>query len=330
MFKQIARSLLICLFVFFSFTTSVNAVTANYSVSPVKSDRQNNLDVSYFDLKLTPGELTNLTVVVVNNSSESIKIQTFVDYASTNSNGVVEYKNSQNFQSAQLAYRMQDLIIPDDDVIQLEPQEQKTVTYEVKAPPQVFQGVIVGGINFVEVETEKADTSQGMSIKNQLGYSIAVLMHGEMNVDKANIEIDSLKHNQVNGITSLVIPIVNKSPIFLNQLSIDVTVKRGNKVVYTANKNKAQQAPNSVYNYPIEIEDQDLTPGKYVAEINLSSKGQEWQFERELMIDIKTAKDLNDSRLRIDNKMKYTRYIVVMFLAVSVMITSGIILRKKI
>ncbi|GEM_PF-3147743 len=330
MLNQMVCLLLGCVFLTLScFSLNVNATTANYSVSPIKSDKQNNLDASYFDLKLKPNETDTLKLAIVNNSNKSIKICTTVDHTSTNSNGVVEYKNSQNFQSSQLTYQMQDLINPNNDLIQLKPYEQRIISYEIKAPPQSFQGVISGGINFTEIETEKTNTSQGMAIKNQLGYSIAVLIHGENEIDKAKVEIDNIKLNQTNGTTAIVVPIMNQSPIFLNKLSVNATVKKGKEIVYIANKNDAQQAPNSVYNYPIEIENQDLSSGEYTVEISLSSKGKKWNFEKELTIKDKTAQKLNNSRLKPPNKLNVTKILLGIVVVVFVILIGCAIFLKK-
>ena len=71
-----------------------HAQSMNFSVEPQKSSLQRDQSKTYFDLNVMPGQKESVMVKVTNTSDKRIKINTSVNVAKTNPNGVVEYGKS--------------------------------------------------------------------------------------------------------------------------------------------------------------------------------------------------------------------------------------------
>ncbi|EGO2739272.1 DUF916 and DUF3324 domain-containing protein [Enterococcus faecalis] len=297
----------------------------DYSIQVNPSEHQKNKDVSYFDLQLEPNSEDNLMVTVKNISNHEITIDTYVDKTTTNSNGVVEYKNSKNFKNIKLVNDITKIIKPDVTKIELNPGEEKQVNFKVTMPEQAFSGVIAGGLNFVQQPMEDKSTSKSsMAVKNQYAYTIAVVLNGDKEIKKNDVSLGEISADQINGRNSIKIPIENASPAFLNKVIVDAQVfsKDSKKVVYSDKKENGQMAPNSVYNYELSTKDKKLVPGEYIAQVTIISKDQKWSFNKTFKIDKKESKSLNKKAVKHKKSMKniYISIAVMMLIIILVLV----------
>lgn len=301
---------------FYSFQ-SVSAASVDFQVNPLPSEKQVNQTLSYYDLQLEPKETTELVVQVTNNADHPIVIDTNVDHASTNSNGVVEYKNSQQFESVNLTNDMKQLVKVQTEKLALKAKETKELTYTITAPEKKFDGVVAGGINIVEeLAKENEDSGKNkssMAVQNQYGYTIALILHGEKEVTKPIIEPGKIKVEQVNGRNSIKFPLKNTSGMFINKLNVNGSIRKMNEkeVLYTTKIENGQQAPNSVYNFDIRTDRKNLSPGKYTATLTAESKGNKWKFTQNFTISEKTATDLNRTAVA-EKKDHTTLYLILL------------------
>ena len=294
--------------------STVNASEVGYSVIPQPSEKQLDTKNTYYDLKLSPGESDLLKVTVKNNSDKEITIDASVDRATTNSNGVVEYKNSDKHQSVALKNDLNDLVKVSDNKIKLEPNEAKDVTFQVTQPKEIYDGVIAGGINFTQEDTDDTENSSSkssMAIHNQYSYSIALVLHGEKELTKHEVTGGDVEVKQSNGRNNIYFPINNETAAFLNKVNVtgEVSKKGDNKAVYSEKMKDAQVAPNSSYEYPIGTNQTELRPGKYTAKVSVESKGEKWSFTKDFEITKEKAKDLNETA--VIKKKDYTLYILI-------------------
>ena len=281
----------------------VEASNVGYSVIPQPSKKQVNNQNTYYDLKLLPGEKEKLKVTIKNNSDKAITIDTNVDKATTNSNGVVEYKDSGKRKSANLKYDIRDFAKPSVESVKLSPNESKEITYEVTQPKDSFDGVIAGGINFIQKNDDEGESSNkgGMSVKNQYGYSIALVLHGAKDISGHKVSADKLTLKQLNGRTNFCLPISNETASFLNKVNIKGNVYADGKVVYSDETSNAQIAPNSVYEYSIGTNQTKLAPGEYTAKVSVESKGENWAFTKDIKVSKGESEKLNKSAVIKDD-----------------------------
>lgn len=272
------------------------ASNAGFEVIPVASEQQLNHDVTYFDLGLTPGQRAVVTVNVKSTSQEPITIETSLAKATTNSNGVVEYKAFQQNKSWGLPADIEKIVTTDQRKIQLQPGEVQPVSYQIKMPQSAFDGELVGGLNFVKKVTDnQVKTNSSMGVKNQYAYTIAMVLHGRQELTKNKMSLGKITTRQINDRNVISIPLINQTAAFLNKVETKVTIKhRGqDKVVYTQKTVDGQMAPNSVYDLPVRIGETAFKPGRYTAQMDVTSKEQHWQFTKDFTISRKQARRYN-------------------------------------
>ena len=84
-----------------------------FEITPVQSSSQVDKSLSYFDLKLKPRQTQTIAVKIHNTASTPITINIGIAKATTNINGVVEYKHTNN-RSANLPYDISKLVTTDE------------------------------------------------------------------------------------------------------------------------------------------------------------------------------------------------------------------------
>lgn len=274
------------------------ASNAGFEVIPVASEQQLDHKVTYFDLKLTPGQQTAVIVNVKNTSQQPITIETSLAKATTNSNGVVEYKGFKQNKSWGLPADIEKIVTTNENKVRLQPGEVKPVNYQIKMPQSDFDGELVGGLNFVKkVADNQVKPNSSMGVKNQYAYTIAIVLHGRQELTKNKISLGKITTRQVNNRNVISIPLVNQTATFLNKVTTKVLIKhRGqDKAVYTQNTVDGQMAPNSIYDLPVRIGEKAFKPGQYTAQIVVTSKEQHWQFTKNFTITKKQARHYNQT-----------------------------------
>lgn len=309
--KIIVLSLL--LFSLFYFDKKVLASAVNYSIIPHPSEKQVNKKNTYYDLKLNQNQTENLTVTVKNNSEKKITVDIGIDKATTNSNGVVEYKNSSNHESANLKYSLNDLVKLDKSQITLDPQQSSDIILKVTNPKENFDGIIAGGINFTQQLEEDKKNNDSMAVRNQYSYSIACVLHGEKEFNKHKLKPGNIKVEQSNGRNNIYFPIENHTAAFLNKVNIQSEVYKKNEKapIYSEKKSDAQVAPNSVYKYMINTHEMPIQSGQYTAKLSIESKGEQWSFTKDFEISENKAKKLNSSGIIEKNNNNLLYFVVI-------------------
>ncbi|MGX6992100.1 WxL protein host-binding domain-containing protein, partial [Pseudolactococcus reticulitermitis] len=233
----------------------------------------------------------------------------------TNINGVVEYSPNKIKQDKTLTYNLANQAkIPAE--ITLTPKSTQQVKVDVTMPNVPFSGVIAGGITFKEKDSD-ADKAKakGISIQNKYAYVIALLMQQDSTRVAPNLQLTSAAPGQVNYRNVINANLQNPKAGYLNQMYVQATVKgvSNTSLVYTADKEMMQMAPNTNFDYPISIgEGKRIEPGKY--QLTMTVYGQKddngqysyqdaqgntqkfeykWQFTQDFTISGETARKLN-------------------------------------
>lgn len=312
-------------------TLNVWAQDADYEVKAIPSDKQVDQAKTYFDLRLNPEDQQTITVTVSNKSDQERTINTKVKNATTNSNGVVEYINSDRNQSIDLPYDLSKLVKANTAKITLAPHESKDVDYTITMPKKDFSGILSGGIIFTsENKEEKSkESTADVAINNQFGYVIALVLHGKKEVSP-DLKLSEVSLGQVNNRNTVFAHLANPKAAYLNKLNVNVKIKKKNSdnVLYETEKKGLQMAPNSVFNYPVSLQETEFKPGKYLLAVHAESKGKKWDFEEEFEIKAKEAKKLNDQAYIHHDKNSYLLYII-LFLVLLLLIFIYILYRRR-
>ena len=306
-----------------------SANTVGFEVAPVGSKYQVDKAVSYYDLKLQPGQTTTLAVKVTNTSTQKITVYTNVATATTNPNGVVEYQPAAAGKNIDLPANASQLMTTSAPKLTLAKGMSKIVTFKVKMPTAKYDGIVVGGLSFLK-KAAPQQSKGAMAIKNQYAYSVAVVLHGERTLTKNRVTLGKINATQNNGYNQISLALQNRTAAFLNQVKTDVHIyRRGSqRVRYQQSDQHGQMAPNSIYELPLRVGRDALKPGKYTAKLAVTSKKQHWTFTKDFEITRDRAKQLNKTAV-IEQHTNWRLWLSLGLVVVLLLLVAWYIHRKQ-
>lgn len=324
---------IISFFMLFPASARAEEGSLNFHVTPEFPDSQIEGSTSYFDLNLKAGETDTLTLKLQNAGSEPIKVQITPHTAYTNVNGVVEYGKDAEVPDSTLIYSVDELIeIP--DIIELAGNESKTVTLNLHMPDEEFEGLLAGGLRIIEFteESEIEDNGEGVAIKNEFAYIIGVVLSNDRSSVQPDLELLDVFADQLNARNVISATIQNFTPTFVNRLSVEATVQREDEteVLYKANQEQMQMAPNSHFDFPISLEGDRFRSGTYVLNMTARSGEHEWTWSETFTIDADQARRLNREDVTIDTSMNWWMIgALILLIAVIILVVILLVKRKK-
>ena len=307
--------------------------TLNYNVSPVFPQSQAQDNQSYFDLALDPGETETLSLKLQNVRQEPIELAITAHTAYTNVLGVVEYGADAKQADPTLPYSLADLIEAPEPIT-LAAHETKTIAIDLHMPKEAFDGFLAGGLRVSEVqeETERSTDGEGLAIRNEFSYVVAVLVSNARASVTPDLELLEVFPDQLNYRNVISANLQNFQPAFLNQLAVEATIHRAGEeaVLYEANQEMMQMAPNSNFNFPISLEGDRFRSGEYVLKMTATSGNQSWTWEREFTIEADEARALNRQDVTIDTSINWWMVgTIVSILALAGVVLYVVIQKKK-
>lgn len=291
-------------------TIPVSASELSFGVEANLPENQVDKGVTYFDLNLKPSTTQTVTVTVTNSSKDQVKIEPEVNTATTNLNGTVEYqKVAKKNLDTSLKYSLADYVKPVEKTVVLNGKQTKKIHLKITMPKEKFNGVMAGGLRLQDKNQEvskNAKKKKGTTVQNEYAYLIGIVLQQNTKKVLPDMKLASVKPGQVNLRNVINARLRNVKATYLNKLSVNAKVtKQGNsKVLYRQKRTNMQMAPNSVFNYGLQLNGQSLKAGRYVMNITAKSKKQTWHFKKTFTITREKAAKLNAKDVSI--KKDYT------------------------
>lgn len=311
--QTMQKSLWLLIVVLFFFlphpTVQAEEAGLNTYVTPLFPESQVDESKGYYELLLSPGQKETLRVEVGNSSSEPINVQVTPHTAYTNTLGNVEYGKDAEEVDPTLPYSLDELMTP-SEVITVAENETKVIDIPLQMPKDPFEGYLAGGLRIAEVkEEEDSDVpeGEGVAIKNEFAHVVGVVVSNTRDSVQPELELLDVFADQLNYRNVISATLQNFTPTFVNQLAVEATVKRAgeNEVLYKAEKEMMQMAPNSNFNFPISLEGDRFRSGNYVLELTATSGENEWSWTREFTIEAEEARKLNREDVMIDSGVNW-------------------------
>ncbi|BDZ32249.1 DUF916 and DUF3324 domain-containing protein [Lactiplantibacillus sp. WILCCON 0030] len=307
--KKLLLSLTVIIGVIFGGLTVAHAENLNYTVSADLPQNQLNSKVSYFDLKVTPGQKQDLTIRIKNSDSQAHKYVITPNRATTNDNGVIDYSQSKAKADASLKFDLKSALSK-SQTVSVPAKSTKAVTFKLTVPKKGFEGIALGGINVVQETTASKKKSSGMTIENQYAYVIGLQLQEQAKVTaKPKMKLLGVKAKQVNYRNYVTANLQNNQPVIMHGLKIKsyVTNAGGTKKVVTADKENLAMAPNSNFNFAIGDGTKALKAGNYTLHLTATAeKGNyKWAFTRNFTISEQKAKELNKTAVGQEKQTNY-------------------------
>ncbi|MBO6438121.1 DUF916 and DUF3324 domain-containing protein [Enterococcus faecalis] len=313
MMRIIKKAVLFLMFAFsaLGFQQLVLADSNDFSVTPVLTENQNPEVPSYFDLTVTPNQKQTLKIKIKNNSKESVKYKLYVNTATTNQNGIIDYSINNFEKDESLKLSLKDCLTLTEQLVDVPANSEKEVSLELSVPETPFEGIALGGIT-VEPSIEKGSNG----VNNIFTRTLAIQLTETAKKISPKLEGGEVKVSQENLRNNVKFELRNITPTIISKVNAEIAItKSGNKnPLLTQTKDQLSFAPNSKFNLMTEW-DKQFDPGDYTYSINLTDgEGNKWSFSKKFKIEAEIAENLN--KTSVDRKEsffeKYYIYLLVL------------------
>lgn len=226
--KQILFTIALVILSVFASSKTIAASEFNFAVTPITPANQIDKEKTYFDIQLEPNQQEKLNANLRNDTDKEVKIDVSLNSATTNSNVVVEYGKNEIKKDSSLTFNLEDYV-DYPETVTLKPHSNQTVTFQVTMPNETFDGVLASGITFKEVQDEekqKEKDEQGLSIKNEYSYVVALLMRQNLNEVAPNLILHEVEPGQINARNVILANIQNDQKTYINQVSIQTEITK--------------------------------------------------------------------------------------------------------
>ena len=322
--------LMILSFYFFAFGIETSAAELRFSVETEIPENQIDKTKTYFDLMMKPDQEQILKVRAANSTDENLVIDVSVKSATTNSNGVIEYGESLTALDKSAPADLSEIIQLKDggESVELPAKSEKLVELRVKMPKEEFSGQLAGGITFSEKVEENTN---GLAIENRYAYTVAVLLRENETVVQPELSLEKVEPTQRNARSVISATLLNHEAAYLQSMKVTANVKnkKTSNVILEKEQEDMQMAPNSIFNFPIPYEENEMEAGTYVLAMTVEGSGKKWQFTKEFTISKEEAKTFNEKDVTVKKTESKLIYLLIGLLLLLLIICLFIILRLK-
>ena len=267
-----------------------------FSVRAVLPDNQVNSDVTYFDLRMTPSQQQTIQVEVINDSSEETTFDVNVNQAYTNQNGFIDYEKPDGVFDESLKYPINDVVKYEKEVT-VPAKASKLVDVEITMPAEEYDGQILAGIQVVKDPNRGEDTTG--QITNLFAYVIGLRLTETDVAVQRELKVDGVSGDVAFGTSAVVATMINPTMDAIGKLNYEGIVYQKGKKDSTTEEfsyvgKEMSMAPNSVYDFAIDLGKNEMASGDYVLELQVSdAKDNVWNFTEEFTVTAKEAKAIN-------------------------------------
>ncbi|WP_262315173.1 DUF916 and DUF3324 domain-containing protein [Lacticaseibacillus parakribbianus] len=239
------------------------------SVIPVANKYSVGTNAGFFDLKMKPGQSTELQVKLANTGSKPLKVRVDATAATTNSSSQADYTKTSTDYDATLTYPLPTLIQIPKAYRNLTIPARTTALYHMPLtmPKKAFKGVILGGLHVQPVTT----TSAKKGISNQYAYVMAIQLSNGTS-QKPDLRLKGVSAGRADSQTSVNATLQNyRASLLLNgTIKAHVTKQGQNRTLKSLQVNKASAAPNSHWTVKVPWTGA-IAPGDYTLHLTYRS-----------------------------------------------------------
>lgn len=316
---------------FIPFSVKASSNDVDFSVRAKIPSNQIDQLKSYFDLKMSPGQTQTIEIEVYNHSKKQTTIEANITFATTNDNGLIDYSetNEKNADKS-LKYPLINLVKEPHKEITIPSGKSKIVSFTITMPKDQYDGVLLGAIQFQKKteENTKSSKESNIQIKNQYAYIVGIKLSETMKVVFPDLHLLGIKPKLVNYHTAIAATIQNSEPEIIEKMSVDAKIyKKGSKeILYSSKKSDLKMAPNSNFDYSIDLNNRPIEPGTYRLKMKAIIETQVWEWEEIFTIG-NEAEKLNNQAVEIEQNHKWLYILGSLFLCVFIWFL--LIVRKR-
>lgn len=273
--------------------TATNNMGFSYAIRKPENQHSN---VGYFDLRMNPDQKQTVELEIFNDGEKEVTVELSLNSAKTNSNGVIEYGPSKIKKDASLKHDIKDIVnIPKE--VTVAAKSSSIVPLEIMMPSEKYDGYIAGGIQMIrkETEEEKKANEKATGVMNKYAFSIGMLLSENDTVVQPELSFNKVAAGLSNYRNAFVVNFSNTQSVYVNDMSVDVQISKAksDEVLYETKKEKYRMAPNSMIDFPINLNGERFEVGDYKAHILVKSGENKWEWNEEFEVTSDEADKYN-------------------------------------
>ncbi|EIT2385333.1 hypothetical protein D930_00403 [Enterococcus faecalis KI-6-1-110608-1] len=295
---------------------SVYAEAMNFTVKAILPENQIN-DSTYFDILTSPSQNQDISLELNNLSDKAITITVTPHDSYTNDNGIISYDKENVALSEKIPYKLTELI-SEKQIVYLNPNEKKIVSFQLKMPKERFSGYILGAFSIKEENNNKSitdiknnKTKKNVAINNEFMYTIGIRIREDNQKVTPSVSLVSVTPQIVSNKPAIVSQLVNEAPEIISGIKVEGIVYKDNKEMYKLTKKNISLAPFSYFNFGIDTNNKELQSGNYKVKLKVTTDEKEWKFEKEFKIKRQEAKKINEQSIGLEKEEFNVWYIVI-------------------
>jgi hypothetical protein len=257
-----------------------------------ESQKDKNLPYFYFDGK--EGKSYKIKVAIKNVSPIEIKVAAQIKNGLSNPYGAIEYTNETKTIYSSFVNNKYEIktYIEGPELIELKPNEEKTVEYIVNIPENMTKGELLGALGFmdaVDLEIKEENTTKNTAtLVSRLEYIISIFVNLSEKVEP-KIIIEETKIDVKTKFPKLELYLKNESPILIKDITLNYKVYKKTDLTYPlfeGEKLIERFSPSTNMIYLLAYEGEVLEEGDYVIDISLSGKALKENVEKRMNFTI--------------------------------------------
>lgn len=294
--KRMSIGLFLSLYIvaLLGFSTPAHA-QLQFTYETVKPENQQS-DVEYFNLLMQPGQKQTVEIMLTNRADEEQTIEISLNGAKTNSNGVVEYGPSSIKNDNSLKHDFKDIVTGPKEIT-LAPEETAPLKLDIAMPETTYDGKIAGGIQLKSKPTEKEEkeNEKATGVINEYAFVIGMVLKETETPIVPELSLNNVYAGLSNYRNSIFANFSNKTADFVNNITVEmeVTEKGSEAILYDTKRADMRMAPNTMIDFPLEMNGDLMEAGEYKARIIVTSGSDKWAWDKEFKITDEEADKYN-------------------------------------
>lgn len=276
---------------------------------------------SYFDLLVKPKASQTLVTEIKNESLETIKIKLSINDSTTTQTGTIEYGPS-SLKNRKGEYPKLTEMLTGPTEITLKKGEVQTVELKLTVPDEVFEGVILGGVQLERIMA-KTESEKAVSVKNKYAYAFSVSIRESDKLLAPKLENLGGSYSSVDGKEQVKIELENQSQEIVKNMKMTTIIskKDSNKVLLEDVLEDMKMAPQSIMDYRIDFP--NVEAGSYVAKTNILVGKKVFSWEN--FFEVSEGEERSSSRKLDVTKDEQVNYLGIVAIIATIIIGTGII-----
>lgn len=290
--------------------TDESSESGGFSYEIIQPENQIDDSVSYFNLRMTPGQVQTVHINFTNTGTEDAAMDISLDGGKTNQNGVIEYGLNSLENDDSLRYPFEEVVTGPSEIT-VPAGETVPLELTITMPEEEFDGMIAGGIRFQPHEDEDEDAE---GIVQNFSYVVGMVLSENDNPVEAQLELNDVYAQLNNYRGAIYVNFSNITPIFINNVTVNASIFSADdleNVAYEGRTTGMRMAPNSFLNYPVGMGGNSYTPGDYQAVVDVYATEGEWHWTYDFTITEELANELNEQNINVVQERGFNWWLII-------------------